>query len=196
MLLLGHQAPSLLPVCCSVILSLLSKLLLYPQFTHPHFTQEESGKEKPPPNTHTPLNIPIPLLSSWPEPSQWSHLCWGRLHFPKVAKKNVSCPMCSSTLWTCHSLDKSWSIGVPLWHSRVRIQCCHWRGSGLCCGGGPIPGQGTSTCHTQGQKKVKKKVETLIPLLLNLGGLLTALIEVMPAWQKQTCEAPSEVFWA
>ena len=31
-------------------------------------------------------------------------------------------------------------IGVPLWCSRLTIQCCH------CCGSGSIPGLGTSMC--------------------------------------------------
>ena len=46
--------------------------------------------------------------------------------------------------------------GVPLGHSRLRIWCCHCRGSGCCCGMGSIPGPGTSTCHGQGQKKNRK----------------------------------------
>ena len=150
----GTQPPSSLLLCNPQFVVQIAALPpVYSSTFHP---RGKWKRKAPSQHTHTPLNIPIPLLSSWPEPSQWSHLCWGRLHFPKVAKKNVSCPMCSSTLWTCHSLDKSWSIGVPLWHSRVRIQCCHWGGSGLCCGGGQIPGQGISTCHRQGQKKKKK----------------------------------------
>ena len=38
---------------------------------------------------------------------------------------------------------------VPCWLSRLRIRCCH------CCGGGSIPGPGTSACYMSSQKKEK-----------------------------------------
>ena len=31
-------------------------------------------------------------------------------------------------------LLKKWNLGVHLWCSKLRIRCCHWRGSGHCCG--------------------------------------------------------------
>ena len=40
-------------------------------------------------------------------------------------------------------------LGVPLWLSRLRIQCCH------CCGASSIPGWGT--LHVRGTAKKKKK---------------------------------------
>ena len=43
--------------------------------------------------------------------------------------------------------------GVPLWHSRLRIQHCHCSNSGHCCGMGLLPGMETSPCHGCGQKK-------------------------------------------
>ena len=36
--------------------------------------------------------------------------------------------------------------GVPLWHSRLRIQCHRCSSSGCCCGSGSVPGLGTFTC--------------------------------------------------
>ena len=45
-------------------------------------------------------------------------------------------------------------LGVPLWHSKLSIWCCHCRGSGHCCDVGSIPGPGTSTCPRCGQKKM------------------------------------------
>ena len=48
-------------------------------------------------------------------------------------------------------------LGVPWWHSRLRIQCCHCCGSDHCCGLGLIPGPRTSICHGSSQKKWKKK---------------------------------------
>lgn len=35
--------------------------------------------------------------------------------------------------------------------SRLRTQCCHWCGSGHCCGLGLTPGLGTSACRRYGQ---------------------------------------------
>ena len=43
--------------------------------------------------------------------------------------------------------------GVPLWHSGLRIWCCHCSSLGHCCGAGSIPGPGTSICYGCGQKK-------------------------------------------
>ena len=43
--------------------------------------------------------------------------------------------------------------GVPMWRSGLRIWCYPCLGSGLCCGTGLTPGQGSSTCHVCGQKK-------------------------------------------
>ena len=34
--------------------------------------------------------------------------------------------------------NKNVWLKVPLWHSRLRIQCCHWSGLGCCCGMGSI----------------------------------------------------------
>ena len=46
---------------------------------------------------------------------------------------------------------------VPLWHSMLRIRCCHCSSSGHCYDSGSIPGPGTSHTHTQQKKKKKKK---------------------------------------
>ena len=54
-------------------------------------------------------------------------------------------------------LKKPILLGVLLWSSRLRVQCCHCRGLGRCCGRGSIPGLGTFTGCQQGQKKVFKK---------------------------------------
>ena len=53
-------------------------------------------------------------------------------------------------------------LGVLLWCSRLRIQCCHWSGLSHCWGAGTIPGPGMSTCCRRAphQKKLKgKKLE-------------------------------------
>ena len=47
--------------------------------------------------------------------------------------------------------------GISAWFSGLRIQCCHCCSSGHCCGGGFIPGLGTSTCHRYGKNKIKNK---------------------------------------
>ena len=44
-------------------------------------------------------------------------------------------------------------FGVLVWHSNLRIQCCHSSGLGHCCDSGSIPGPGTSTCHRYRKKK-------------------------------------------
>lgn len=56
--------------------------------------------------------------------------------------------------------SKNKCLGVPLWHSRLRIWHSHCRGSGHHCGAGSIPGPGTSTCHEHGQKRTKNKNKT------------------------------------
>ena len=48
-------------------------------------------------------------------------------------------------------------LGVPRWHSRLRMWCCHCCGSSHSCGVGLIPGSETSACCGCGQKKKKKK---------------------------------------
>ena len=45
---------------------------------------------------------------------------------------------------------------IPLWLSKLRIQCYHCCGSDYSCGVGSIPGPGTSTCCGYSQKKKKK----------------------------------------
>ena len=42
-----------------------------------------------------------------------------------------------------------------MWHSRLRIQCCHCSGLGRCYGKDLIPGLGISTCYRYSQKKKK-----------------------------------------
>ena len=44
---------------------------------------------------------------------------------------------------------------VPWTPSRLRVQHCHCRGLGHCCGTGLIPHLGTSTCHGHSKKKKK-----------------------------------------
>ena len=47
---------------------------------------------------------------------------------------------------------------VLLWHSRLRIQHCHCRGSGHCSDTGSIPGLGN--LHATGVAKKKKNHKT------------------------------------
>ena len=85
-----------------------------------------------------------------------------------------SLSFCISThihLMYFHTHDKTAS-GVPLYHSRLRIQHCHCSSSGCCCGAGSIPGPGTSTCcgarpkkKSQNQKKTKQKTPSLLPAI-------------------------------
>ena len=42
--------------------------------------------------------------------------------------------------------SKELQIGVPWWHSRLRIWCC-------CCGAGSVPGLGTTICKECSQKR-------------------------------------------
>ena len=50
-------------------------------------------------------------------------------------------------------------VGVPLWHSGLRIQGYQCSGLGHCCGAGLIPGP-ISTCCRHGQKKKTKNKKT------------------------------------
>ena len=43
-------------------------------------------------------------------------------------------------------------LGVPWWHGRLRIRCCHFSVSGHCCGKGSIPGLGIYICHGHSPK--------------------------------------------
>ena len=45
---------------------------------------------------------------------------------------------------------------LPLWHSGLRIWCCHCSTSGGCCGSGSVPGPGTSTSYSPGQRRKQK----------------------------------------
>ena len=59
-----------------------------------------------------------------------------------------------STRFSCEpkiALEK-WPIGVSWQLSKLRIWCCHCRGSGYCYSSGSIPGLGNSACHGYGQK--------------------------------------------
>ena len=45
------------------------------------------------------------------------------------------------------------ACGVPLWHSRLRVQHCHCSSLGGCCGAaGSVPGLGISTCRRYNQR--------------------------------------------
>lgn len=54
-------------------------------------------------------------------------------------------------------LFKFFFLGVPLWHSQLRTQCCHGSAWGGFCGSGLIPRLKTSTCHRAQQKQKQKK---------------------------------------
>ena len=80
----------------------------------------------------------------------------------------------STSIYFIVSIEK-YTEGVPLWHSRLRIQHCHHSGLGCCCGAGLIPGLWTSTCCRHGQnffliKKMKNVLKNLNKSLIN--GLL------------------------
>ena len=47
-------------------------------------------------------------------------------------------------------------LGVLLWLSVLRTQCCHCYGLGCCCGTGGIPGLGNFTHCRHGQKEKQK----------------------------------------
>ena len=61
-----------------------------------------------------------------------------------------------SLVWS-YNYVKIKSLGVPLWHSWLRICHCRFSGSGHCCSTGSIPGPGTSTCGGRGQKESLKR---------------------------------------
>ena len=47
----------------------------------------------------------------------------------------------------------------PWWYSSLRIYCCHWCGSGSCCGVNSNPSPETSICHGCSSQKEKNKKE-------------------------------------
>ena len=51
-------------------------------------------------------------------------------------------------------VSKLVAVGVLLWCSRLKIQHCHCRGLGCCCGTSSILGLGTSICYGCCQKKI------------------------------------------
>ena len=78
-----------------------------------------------------------------------------------------SLPFCGSSkekemrrvLWTATKPScflKRQGVGILLWCSGLRIQCCYNSCSGCCCGVGLIPGPRPFIGHWQGQKKKKK----------------------------------------
>ena len=74
-----------------------------------------------------------------------------------------------------HTKIQNWQIGVLLQHRGLRIQHCHCRGLGSCCGKDPIPGLGTSTYCRCGKKKKKKKKQEFLSWLSGLGTLLVSV---------------------
>ena len=48
-------------------------------------------------------------------------------------------------------------MGAPWWFIGLRIQHCHYCGSGCCCGAASIPSLGPSACLGRGHQKKKKK---------------------------------------
>ena len=52
-------------------------------------------------------------------------------------------------------IEKFFVNGVPMWLSRLRVQCCHYSESGWCCGMDSSPGLETSICFDSSQKKKK-----------------------------------------
>ena len=57
-------------------------------------------------------------------------------------------------------LLKKTLYGAPVWHTRLRIQCCHCSGWGLSSGVCLVPGLETSICHRCGQKQTNKQTNT------------------------------------
>ena len=55
------------------------------------------------------------------------------------------------------------ALGVLLWHSGLRIQCCHCSSWGCCCGACLIPGLGTSSCPGCSQNKQNFKQRRILP---------------------------------
>ena len=64
-------------------------------------------------------------------------------------------PFFDDPLGHSRGLIKNIGLGIPLWHSELRIQHCYCSSSGHCCGMGWIPGQGTPTCPETAKKKKK-----------------------------------------
>ena len=66
---------------------------------------------------------------------------------------------CGWNIYNIHAKTKQ-KLGVPLWLSKLRIQCFRWYGAGL------IPGWGISTClsHNQKNKKQTKKKHLISPI--------------------------------
>ena len=48
-------------------------------------------------------------------------------------------------------------MGAPWWFIGLRIQHCHYCGSGCCCGAASTPSLGPSACLGRGHQKKKKK---------------------------------------
>ena len=48
-------------------------------------------------------------------------------------------------------------VGLLLWYSRLRIQHCHYSGSGCSYGASSIPGLRTFTCHRCGKKIMREQ---------------------------------------
>ena len=51
-------------------------------------------------------------------------------------------------------IQKMWYVGVPLWHSGLRILHCHCSSLDCCCGVGSIPGPGLSYAAGVAKKNV------------------------------------------
>ena len=71
---------------------------------------------------------------------------------------------------------------IPSWHSRLRIQCCHYSGTGW------IPGLGTCPCYLCGQKrkkKEKKKVTKMRTLKLKTSIHQKELKREFPLWNSR-----------
>ena len=99
--------------------------------------------------------------------SHWRCFVWSRLCWPLY----LNCPL------TDLQFDMP---GVPLWHNRLRIWCCHCCGSDCCCGGGSmIPGWGNSMCRGRGPKKQKQKTKTNLICLPSTHHGISAELEVL-----------------
>ena len=66
-----------------------------------------------------------------------------------------------------------------MWHSRLRIWCCHCSCLGRCCGACSTPGPGTASCHRHGQEKKFIKNPEWFILLDNHQQLFKHLIFVL-----------------
>lgn len=78
-----------------------------------------------------------------------------KLTLPQMQHWILNPPLHSrnSTYRNFKSWEKIFIWGVLLWHSRLRMQHCHWRGLGCGCGMGSIPGSGTFICQGHSPKK-------------------------------------------